>query len=317
MNVTRTAVLSIVIASLTGCTTTAVRTEDSRLAAAAADPTRLTILRGDGSKAAWEEVVAAASGADAVLLGECHGQIVGQAFQSKFFRDLISRQPSAGGALEFFERDEQAALDDYLNGVSSESEFRRATRRTDSNYTPGHRTIVEECKAAGRPVAAANAPRRYVRLARQDGFDRLGNLSAEQKRLFVVPEFLPEGRYRDDFFKVMGGEKLLKAEDGSGDPAKAAAEAKQRENISNAFRSQSVWDWTMADSVAMEMDRGGKPVVLVVGRFHIDHAGGLVQALRHMRPGAKIVTITNIDAWAGEIREEDRGIADFVVYVGE
>ena len=82
------------------------------------------------------------------------------------------------------------------------------------------------------------------------------------------------------------------------------------------LRSQSVWDWTMAESVARAIAAGSRPVVLIVGRFHVDHDGGLVQALRALRPGTRIVTITNIDAWSDTLRDDDRGAADFVVYVG-
>jgi uncharacterized iron-regulated protein len=315
MKIFTTVAVAMMVSVVAGCASTERKTEDPRVVTGIADPATLTLLRGDGAPATWEEMIRACAGADAVLIGECHGMEVGQAFQAKMFRDLIAAAPRASGALEFIERDEQAALDDYLNGVTTEAEFRRAARRTESNYTSGHRAIVEACKQAGRPVSAANASRRYVRLARTQGFERLRELTEEQQRLFTVPEFLPEGRYRTDFFKVMGGEDLLGEE--AGDPAKAEADARRRQNIEDVYRSQSVWDWTMADSVAREIDRGGQPVVLIVGRFHTDHDGGLVQALRHMRPGARIVTISNVNAWSETLREDEQGIADFVVYIGE
>lgn len=62
-------------------------------------PATLTLLRGDGSHAAWDAMIAACADADAVLIGECHGMAVGQAFQAKFFRDLIAKAPEAAGAL--------------------------------------------------------------------------------------------------------------------------------------------------------------------------------------------------------------------------
>lgn len=276
-------------------------------------PRALSIFRGDGSPATWGDLVAACGAAEAVIVGEMHGQRVGQAFQAAMFADVLAASPTAAGALEFFERDEQAALDDYLSGVTNEAEFRRAARRTESNYTSGHAAMVEACKAAGRPVIAANAPRRYVRLARTEGFDRLRELGAEQKRLFAIPEFIPEGRYRSEFFKVMGAENLL---DPPADAPLSEADAKQRDNIDGMLRSQSVWDWTMAESVARAIVGGARPVVLIVGRFHVDHDGGLVQALRALRPGTRIVTITNIDAWSDTPRDADKNAADFVVYVG-
>lgn len=311
----RHALVLVLLGLLSGCASSA---RDARIEAVIADPASLVVLRGDGRSAGWGEMIAACADADAVLIGECHGHEVGQAFQARSFRDILAASPRAVAALEFFERDEQAALDDYLRGVTDEAEFRRATHRTDSNYTSGHRAMVEACRVAGRSVIAANAPRRYVRIARMDGFERLGGLSPEQQRLFMVPQSIPDGRYRDEFFKVMGAADLL-APAGTApvDAKNAAADEMRRQTVENMLRSQSLWDWTMADSVAREIDRGGRPVVLVVGRFHIDHDGGLVQALRALRPGSKIVTISNMNEWSAELREEDRGSADFVVYVGE
>lgn len=301
-------------AALVGCAASPTRPTDLRAEAAVLTPRELIVLRGsDGTRVAWEDVIAACAAAEAVLVGEMHGQRVGQAFQAALFADTLAASPTAAGALEFFERDEQAALDDYLSGVTDIAAFRRAARRTESNYTSGHAAMVEACKAAGRPVIAANASRRYVRLARTDGFDRLRGLGAEQKRLFAIPEFVPEGRYRADFFKVMGAENLL---DPPADAPISESDEKRRDNISSMLRSQSVWDWTMAESVARAIAAGSRPVVLIVGRFHVDHDGGLVQALRALRPGTRIVTITNIDAWSDTLRDDDRGAADFVVYVG-
>jgi uncharacterized iron-regulated protein len=283
-------------------------TPETRRMTAAADSARTVVIRrgSDGAPVAWDELVAAAGGADAVLVGELHGQPVGQAFEGALFEDVLARSPSTVGALEFFERDEQAGLDDYLTGVTDEQGMTKATRRSEGNYPGGHRAIVERSKGAGRPVIAANAPREYVRLARLEGYGRLNALTAEQRRLFVVPGELPGGKYREDFFAFMRG--------GSKEPGDAPSESK----IEAMLRSQSVWDATMADSVARGIDAGGKPVVLVVGGFHVGFDGGLVQALRREKPGARVVTVAMVGEWApaSGVGDGDRGRADYVVYVG-
>lgn len=281
---------------------------DPKIAETAANVRKVVIRRGDGAGATWDEAVSAGVGADVVLIGELHGQPVGQAFESAYFEDVLARSATTTGALEFFERDQQAALDDYLAGLTDEAGMRKATRRSEGNYPSGHRAIIESSKAAGRPVIAANSPRVYVRLARTDGFDRLASLTPEQKRLFVIPPgaALPTGKYRDDFFTFMRG--------GATEPGDATSEAK----IEGMFRSQSVWDATMADSVSRAMESGGKPVVLVVGVFHVGHEGGLVQALRRLKPGARVVTVTFVGAWAPEsgVGDKERGLGDYVVFVG-
>jgi hypothetical protein len=71
--------------------------------------------------------------------------------------------------------------------------------------------------------------------------------------------------------------------------------------------------------VARAIERGEGPVLLVVGRFHVDFEGALVQALGKPRAGTRAIVVSFVDEAApvdGTIREEHRGRADFVIYVG-
>jgi uncharacterized iron-regulated protein len=286
---------------LAGCaTTTAASNAESQ------GPVVPLAFRGDtGQSATIDEIADLAARAPALLLGENHGHPLGLSTAADLFDRVLTKAPAASLALEFIERDSQPALDDYLAGLIDESTFRTITRRTDSNYPQGHRAMVERAKAAGRPVLAANAPRVYVRLARTQGYERLATLTPEQRRLFRVPPQLASGKYRGDFEKVMNS---------MNPDAKPSAERTAR--IDAMFRSQQVWDWTMGESVARLVAAGATPAVLVVGRFHIDHRGGTVQAFEQLSPGARALTVTFVDAWSDRLRDEDRGLADFVVYVG-
>lgn len=310
-----------VTATLTGCaaTSTGPRTEDA-LTRAAATPREVAVVRGAGlERVGWGALIDAAADADVVLLGELHEQPVGQAFEGAFFEDLLGKAPKATAAMEFYERDQQAAVDDYLAGITDEAAFRTATRRPANDKSTGHWAMIQASKAAKRPVIAANSPRRYVRLARTDGFDRLAGLSPEQRRLFAIPMEIPTGRYRDDFIAFMRGDDGEGSKSGAGAETKAPDE-KELERIEASFRSQSVWDATMAESVANAMNsQEAKPVVLVVGKFHVANQGGLYQALRRLRPGARIVTITLVDAWtaSGESVAKWKDEADYLVLIGE
>mgnify|MGYP001563240563 FL=1 len=177
--------------------------------------------------------------------------------------------------------------------------------------------MVEASKAAHRPVSAANAPRVYVRLSRAEGYDRLRKLTPDQQRLFRIPDELPTDGYRAAFDKVMS---VASGPGHAGGPAKPAptpeALAAEKAELDAKFRSQSLWDWTMADSVARSLQTGRAPTMLVVGWFHVGHTGGTVQALRHLSPGVSIVTVCFVDRWSKSLNDEERGRADFVVFVG-
>ncbi len=263
----------------------------------------VSIYRGDtGQRAGWEALVSTAAAADAVMIGETHGHPLGLAFAAALWEDVLARTDRAALSLEFIERDSQVHLDDYLGGLIDEEQFRKASGRSQGNYPDGHRTMVEAAKRAGRPVIASNAPRRYVRLARTSGYSRLETLTDEQRRLFVIPPEMPSGRYREEFFKLMSG---------MGDASHAGEGM-----IEAIFRSQSLWDATMADAVASSLAEGNRPVMHVIGRFHTDFEGGTVQLLRRARPGVRILTLSVIDSTGPSLADTDLGRADFVVYAG-
>jgi uncharacterized iron-regulated protein len=278
------------------------------------DPRSVVIVRGDGSgRASWDEVVAAAVASDVVFLGENHGHPLGLAAAAALFEDVLAHAPHASLSLEFFERDEQSRLDDYLTGLADLETFERRTGRTPASFPPGHRAMVEAARKAGRPVHASNAPRAAVRAARLEGYAKLEGLTDEQRRLFRLPQVLIEGEYRERFDEVMTPHGEPTAGDPGDDPGD---DPDRRERLDSAFRSQSLWDWTMADSVADALARGEAPVVHVVGRFHVDFDGGTAQALRRLRIGTRALTISFAAAWSDQLLDEDRGRADFVVYVG-
>lgn len=301
MKLLQLGMVALTLAFTSACAASGGARESATISAEAARGVRL--FRGDGRAASWAELVDAACAADAVFVGENHGHALGLASAAALFDDVLARQPRAALALEFFERDEQVHLDDYLSGVTDSEQFARASGRSSGNYPPGHRAMVDAAKRAGRPVHAANAPRRYVSLARREGYDFLRQLSDEQRRLFDVPLSLAGGRYRTDFDAVMT-------------PAGTPASPEQQERLDAVFRSQQMWDWTMADSVVRALFAGERPVVHVVGNFHVNYRGGTLQALERKLPGVRTLVVSYVTAHAEALDEAHRERGDFVVYVG-
>ena len=277
----------------------------------AQDPRAVTILDGDaGSVIGWRELVDAASSADVVIIGEMHGHDLGLDVAASLWEDLLARDDTTAAlSLEFFARDQQGHLDDYLTDVVDEEKFRTLARRSEGNYPAGHARMVDAAKSSGARVYAANAPSRYTTLARNDGFQRLENLRVSQATYFQLPEDVDVGDYRDRFFELFAG--MMTSHGGSEDPDE------QQEQIEGYFRAQSVWDATMAHTISRAVADGHAPVVHVVGQFHADHDGGLVQRLQARRPGVSIVSISMSDGTGAVLVDEDVGRADYVVMVGE
>lgn len=277
---------------------------------APAEVRELRIFSGTGLDMTWSGLVARMAASDAVLIGELHGHPMGLDAAATLFEDMLELRPdTAALAMEFFERDEQLHLDDLMTGVIDHEGFMAATgRESEGRYPDGHRRMVTAALERDRPLVAANAPRRYVSLARTDGFDRLEELTENQRRLFTLPETLSEGGYKERFFEIMGGMR--------GHSEEEVPEGEDDPMILSFFRSQNVWDATMADSVARTLDDGSYPVVLVIGQFHTDFEGGTTARLRELRPGARVMTVSVQPVWSLELREEDRNRADAVIYIG-
>ena len=70
----------------------------------------------------------------------------------------------------------------------------------------------------------------------------------------------------------------------------------------------------MGASAAQALERGSPKVVLCAGCFHIERDGGTVLQLEALRPSARVLTITVIDASSRRLRDEDRLAADIVIY---
>jgi uncharacterized iron-regulated protein len=90
--------------------------------------------------------------------------------------------------------------------------------------------------------------------------------------------------------------------------------AEERARTRFVFLSQSTWDGTMGASVANALDAGAPRVVMCAGCFHIERDGGTVLQFLARRPGARALTITVVDSSSAELRRDDRGLADIVIY---
>jgi uncharacterized iron-regulated protein len=257
----------------------------------------------------WSDLRQAFAWADVIIVGEEHDDAVGHAVELAVVHDVVCSHSRAALSMEMFERDEQPVVNDYLEGIIDAESLEKLTLSTnwggEGKWAAWYQPMIECAKEHDARIVAANAPRRYVRLARTDGYDRLRALPPPRREFFDLPGELKDQGYVDRFVEVM-----------SNNGHDAAGIRRSREEVEEIMGAQLVWDATMAASIARAKRGGATKIVHIVGQFHSDYNGGTVQELRRRSPGVKILTITMQRDDGISLRAEDRDRADVVICTG-
>ncbi len=254
-----------------------------------------------GNPSTIDAVMAAVALNDAVFLGELHDDAVGHAVQFEIFRRAVEKHGSdrkIALSLEMFERDVQIVIDEYRANLISETHF-LASSRPWGNYKTDYRPLVELAKERRLPIIAANAPRRYINMVSRNGRNALNGLSKDAKKwLAPLPYAEPSAAYAAKFKALMG----------------PSAEAQM--GLENILGSQTLWDATMADSVARFVKKNDDPLVIHLnGGFHTEGRLGTVEHFLKYRSKAKalVVTMRYEDDSRTFNPSKHSGLGDFVI----
>ncbi len=286
-------------------------------------PRELAMFDGHGGLAlAWDDLLEAIRLADVVVVGETHTDPVAHQVELAIAEDALKRWPKTALSMEMLTRDQQAAVDDYLAGKIATDEFAKRTGVADwagkGSWAKWYQPIVDAVRAAKGRLVAANAPRKYVEMARKEGYDALRRLPEAERAFFEVPAWSVGGAYWHRFRRQMRHHAAPAAP--KPEATKPDEKAKSPEHkpldVSAMLRAQELWDATMAAAILRAAKDGGGRVVHLVGAFHSDRDGGLVQRLLRARPGLNVLTLTLEPSHSRRLRREDRGRADVVVYTG-
>ncbi len=278
------------------------------------------VYTGSGTPAALDDVVAAMGAVQVVFVGETHDDPTGHMLEAELWRRAHETWGTSAGAtaagasarpvalsLEFFQRDAQPVLDEYLAGLITEKAF-RADARPWPRYETDYRPLIEYAKEHGLSVIAANAPRRYATRVTMHGREALNDLSPWAKE--ILPP-LPYGKaseaYRKQWIEVIS--EVMEEEGmkcgipveqlaAGGEEVEARAPAGSHGNMGNQMDSQVLWDASMGWSIARHLETHPDALVLhMVGGFHVERGTGTPEHLEAYRPGTKrlIVSLQPVD----------------------
>lgn len=264
-----------------------------------------------GNPLSWEDLQVLMNDAQVILVGENHNDPVAHHLEVAVMQEALGMTDRlAAASMEMFTTDVQGVIDEYLAGLITERHFRSESRPWQ-NYESDYRPFVEAAKEAGRPVIAANAPRRYVNRVSRMGPESLMDLPASALDwLAPLPYNQASVAYKAEWDALMA-----EAMAGMPAPDSSAGGSNHGMGMGNALASQSLWDATMAFSIAQHLlENPEDRVVHIVGSFHVKNGTGIPEHLEYYRPGTtSLVIVVEPADDPGSFGEEHRGLGDVVV----
>lgn len=194
---------------------------------------------------------------------------------------------------EFFERDDQLNIDEWLAGKMRDNNF-ESEAKLWKNYATDYKPLMLYAKTNRIPFVAYNIPRKYASLVSRQGLAGLDSLS-EQAKTYISP--LPI-----EVDKTLPGYVGMKdMMHGSG------------MNPDYMIEAQAVKDATMAYSLFDYINKG-KTILHVNGSYHSNNYEGIVWYLKRKLPNVRILTINTVEQDnIHALDPKNQSTADFII----
>ena len=247
----------------------------------------------NGKRTSYRKLLRKSKKADIVLFGEYHNNPIAHWLEVKLTKDLLGKRSLILGA-EMFERDNQDALDGYLQGTIDQKGL-DSLARLWKNYKTDYKPWVDLAKREKLPIVATNIPRKYANLVYKKGLQALDTLPSAERKWIVSLPFPYDGN-------LSQYEKMKKM---------------ARHNPENLPMAQAIKDATMAESIETHYKKGSLFLHLN-GSYHSDFFQGIYWYLRRRNHNLKILTISTLSqSNLKKLPSEAYGQADFILVVDE
>lgn len=250
------------------------------------------IYNAKGKKVSYKRMLKKLNKQDVILFGELHNNPITHWLQYEVTSDLHKKRELILGA-EMIERDNQNALNDYLNGEIT-SKGLDTLARLWPNYKTDYKPLVDFAKDNNLKFIAANIPRKYASKVYKKGFEVLNSLTSEEKS-WIAPlpiKFDSELPMYKKILEMMG-------EHGS----------------PKLVMAQAIKDATMAYSINQNYKKGSL-FIHYNGAFHSDGYEGILWYLKQDRSDLNYTTISTVTQDnVNKLEGENKGKADFIICV--
>lgn len=225
---------------------------------------------------------------DVVFFGENHNNSINHWLQLKITEALYQKK---NGQLilgaEMFERDNQAQLDQYVEG-KIDAKTLKDSARLWNNFSTDYKPLVDFAKNKKLKFIATNIPRRYASQTAKEGIESLNALPEKDKVYMAelpIKVTLETPGYPE--MKTMMGEHA----DGT--------------KVMNFISAQAVKDATMAESILKNYN-AGKTFIHYNGNFHSKEFGGIYWYIKQKNPNLKMAVISVFESENPELKVPEK-----------
>lgn len=235
-----------------------------------------------GDSLSFDKLMAEASKADYVLIGEGHTSICDHKVQFKIIEGLTRGHGRVAIGLEMVTARKQEILNRFnlaqipVSELSKELDWENGWRYDFGMFKP----IFELAEKRRLTVAGLNFSFRLAKEVREKGLEGIST----EDRAMLPEKVIPPASEQEEGLK-----EVLAMHHG-----RDATDPKQIERF---FLVQSLWDTGMAEKAVELRKRSGHPVVILAGGGHVEHGWGIPLRLKVLDPQAKVMTIM---PWRGD-----------------
>ena len=249
-----------------------------------------------GTELSYADAVNVTSNSDVVLFGELHNSSIIHWIQLRLTKDLYYKNNNLALGGEFFERDNQLVINEYLSDLYDEKKLIAETKAWP-NFETDYLPIVEFAKANNLPFYATNVPRRYASVVAKKGLDTLKTLDKNSKELFAKLPF-------DFSLDIPGYAEMMEMMGGHADPSSSE----------NFVKAQAIKDATMAETISQNRFKDGI-FLHFNGDFHSSNYGGVYWYLKNDNKKIDVTTIKVYSAEEIQFKDQWRGSGDLILVV--
>jgi uncharacterized iron-regulated protein len=248
-----------------------------------------------GANLSFDGIIKKLQDRQVVYIGESHTRYEDHLLQLRVIRAMYHQNPNLAIGMEMFARSVQEVLDKYvLDQTIDEEDFLRQSHYISKwgfDYR-FYQPIINFARLNRIPVVALNQDKDLVsKVYKETGLDGL-----DEKELAAIPEDLdiamPNYRQRmSSVFRMHKGHN------------------NRQEQLNKFLQAQSLWDETMAESIASYLaNNPQRRMAVIAGRGHVNKKNAIPPRVAR-RLEVKQAVILNV-----EQREVDAETADYLVF---